>query len=104
MNDGATTHFLNVDIELRATGPLTELVQALEPGATALNCKAFEDGYLANLELATQHTEPEVAIRSFVDLIRKLTPRARELWNEASRRDFSIGVSGGDPSSRPWFS
>jgi hypothetical protein len=100
MKDGTETHFLNVDLELRAERELTELVQAFEPGAMALNCMALDDGYLANLELATQPTEAEAAIRSFVNLIDKLPERARVLWNEASRRDFSIGIEAGStPSS-----
>jgi hypothetical protein len=95
MNDQTKTHFLNVDLELRSKHELTELVQAFEPGAMALSCMAIEDGYLANLELDTQPTEAEAAIRSFVNLIEMLPPRARDLWNEASMRDFSIGVEAG---------
>ena len=99
MNDRTKTHFLNVDLDVRATSELTELVQAFERSAMALNCKAIEGGYLANLELATQPTEAEAAIRSFVELIDKLPARAREVWDN-SRRDFSIGVEAGTtPSS-----
>ena len=99
MSDGTKTHFLNVDLELRATKELTELVKAFEPGAMALNCVALEDGYLANLELATQPTEAEAAIRSFVRSVETLPPRARELWDQASTRDFSIGVEAGSTPS-----
>jgi len=99
MNDGTKTHFLNVDLELHATKELTELVKAFEPGTMALSCMAVEDGYLANLELANQPTEAEAAIRSFVHLIETLPPRARELWNQASTRDFSIGVEAGSTPS-----
>jgi hypothetical protein len=48
MNDETETHFINVDLELRAATELTELVQAFEPGAMALNCMAVDDGYLAS--------------------------------------------------------
>jgi hypothetical protein len=99
MTDGTKTHFLNVDLELRDTKELTELVKALEPGTMALSCLAVADGYFANLELATQPTEAEAAIRSFVHLIETLPPPARELWNRASRRDFSIGVEAGSTPS-----
>jgi hypothetical protein len=100
MDDGTKTRFINVDLELRATKDLTELVQAFEPGAAALNCMPLDDGYLANLELDTQPTEAEGAIRSFIKLIERLPPRARELWNNAPGRDFSIGVQAGStPSS-----
>ncbi len=99
MHDETKTHFLNVDLEVRSKDALTELVQAFEPGAMALSCMAIPDGYLANLELATQPAEAEAAIRSFASLIERLPPRARDLWNKASVRDFSIGVeAGGSPS------
>jgi hypothetical protein len=99
MTEGTKTRFLNVDLELRATNDLTDLVQAFSPGVIALNCMALADGYLANLELATEPTEAEGAIRSFVVLIERLPSDARALWNNA-RRDFSIGVQAGSvPSS-----
>ena len=99
MDDETKTRFLNVDLELRAIKELTELVQAFEPGATALNCMPLDGGYLADLELDTQPTEAESAIRSFIELIERLPPRARELWNNASSRDFSIGVQAGSTAS-----
>jgi hypothetical protein len=40
VNDATTTHFLNVDLEVLADHELTALVQAFEPGASALNCMA----------------------------------------------------------------
>ncbi|HEY4012963.1 MAG TPA: hypothetical protein VGM06_06480 [Polyangiaceae bacterium] len=100
MNDRSRTRFLNVDLEVRATEALTELVDAFEPEAMALTCTAVQEGYFANLELTTQPIDAEAAIRSFVRLIGALPPRARELWSGAFRRDFSVGVEAGSaPSS-----
>jgi hypothetical protein len=99
MKDETRTHLLNVDLEVRGAQELDELVSALEPDAIALNCMAFENGYLANLELVTQPTDAEAAIRSFVALIERLPPRAGELWNDAAVRDFSIGVQAGSTAS-----
>lgn len=95
MKDATRTEFLDVDLDLLADYDLSALVQAFEPRATALHCEAFEGGYRANLELSTQPADAETAIRYFVDLIRRLPPEARLLWNEASKRDFSIGVQAG---------
>lgn len=95
MTDATKTELLNVDLELRADQDLTELVQAFEPCASALNCRADREGYFANLELASQPTDAESALRSFVRLVDQLPPRARGLWNQASKRDFSIGVQAG---------
>ena len=46
MNEAIKTHFLNVDLELCARQELTDLVQAFEPGASALNSMAVDDGIL----------------------------------------------------------
>jgi hypothetical protein len=95
MRDERSTCFLNVDLDLRAATELSELARAFEPEAMTLNCIAMGSGYFASLELATQPTDAESAIRRFVQLIEALTPRARELWDQASSRDFSIGVDAG---------
>jgi hypothetical protein len=93
------THFLNVDLEVRSKQDVADLARAFEPRAPTLSCMPFEDGYLANFELASQPTDPEAAIRSFVKLIDRLPPRARKLWKGASRRDLSIGVEAGSEAS-----
>src|SRR5262252_6762466 len=99
MRDETKTYFRNVDLEVRSTEDLTELVRALEPGVIELSCMPLEEGYLANLELASQPTEADAAIRSLVGLIEQLPARARDLWNRASMRDFSIGIEAGPTPS-----
>jgi hypothetical protein len=98
--DEAATRFLNVDLEMLAKQDLTHLVQAFAPSAFALHCMATERGYFASLELTTEPTEAEGAIRTFVDIIQNLPAAARALWNQASKRDFSIGVDAGSAPSR----
>jgi hypothetical protein len=99
MNDPTSTHFLNVDLDVVVDQEVNALVEAFAPDAWALNCMRTADGYFANLELASQPTDPESAIRKFVDLIQRLPSEARGLWNRASRRDFSIGVESGSKAS-----
>jgi hypothetical protein len=43
MKDENVTRFLNVDLDLLAKQDLTELVQAFEPGASALHCTSAEE-------------------------------------------------------------
>ncbi len=89
------THFLNVDLELRGEDDLSDLVRAFEPDAYALHCTRDGQGYFANLELSSHPANAEVGIRSFVDLVHKLSPEARAAWNQVLTRDFSIGVAAG---------
>ena len=100
MNADSRTKFINVDLDLRGARDLADLVRAFEPGASPLTCMELDGGYFANLELASQPPDADTAIRGFVALIDQLSPEARALWNEASTRDFSIGVGAGStPSS-----
>jgi hypothetical protein len=91
----AKTRFINVDLDVRAKTDLAGLVPAFEPGAYVLGCMPVKGGYFANWELAGQPCEPNVAIRRFVRLIEALPPKARGIWNRASKREFSIGVEAG---------
>ena len=99
MDAGSATRFANVDLDLFAAHDLSDLVRAFEPGAFALNCMAAEGGYFANLELASQPPDADTGILRFVELVDQLSPAARVWWNEASKRDFSIGVNAGSGAS-----
>ena len=98
----AQTHFINVDLEVRAATDLTALAsafEAFEPGAMALSCMPIDDGFLANLELHEEPDDAETGILGFLRLIDALPPEARRLWDDARQRDFSIGVRAGSTPS-----
>ena len=98
MNE-SLTRFINVDLDLSSAHELTDLVQAFEPHAFTLNCWQDENTFFASLELASDPIDAESAIRRFVSLIESLPPKARNSWNEASKRDFSIGIDAGSSPS-----
>lgn len=93
----ADTHFINVDLEVRAATDLRELAKALEPRTVVLFCGPLDDGFLATFELDEQPIEADSGMVGFLDLIDALPSDARRRWDAATRRDFSIGVQcGGD--------
>ena len=47
---------------------------------------------MATFELSRQPRNPDAGIRAFVAAIESLPPKARALWNGATRRDFNVGV------------
>jgi hypothetical protein len=99
MRDDTSTHFVNVDMEVWSSVDLAPLAKAFEPGAYHISRMALDDGFFTNLELADQPEEPEDGIRRFIDLVERLPPKMRAVWDAASKRDFSIGVvAGRDPS------
>jgi hypothetical protein len=92
------THFLNVDLDLRSAVDLTELARALEPDALTLMCGPVDDGYRASFEIAGHATDAASTVRRLVALVNALPPRARGLWDQATR-DFSIGLRAGSQPS-----
>lgn len=86
-------NFRNVDLELRASGDLSELLRTLEAGLSVVSSDPSGVGSAISLQLRTEPLDPESAIRAMAALIDRLPPEAMALWNGA-QRGFSIGFFG----------
>jgi hypothetical protein len=95
---GPLYRFSNVDLDVASRADLAPLVEALEPRAFCLNGSSFRRRGVnfASFELSRQPRNPDAAIRAFVSLIEALSPKARALWNRATKRDFNVGVEAAD--------
>jgi hypothetical protein len=92
------TQFLNVDLDIEAPIDLAPLVAALGDSVLELYTGPAEDGFQTHLELADDTGQPasaDLAIRTFVRLLSQLAPDKKQLWEQATRRDFNIGIQGG---------
>jgi hypothetical protein len=92
------TSFLNVDLDVEARDDLSVLVDALGPSVYDLHTGRVGRKYQTHLELASSPRRThnaEAVVARFVTLLLGLPPRARRLWNSATRRDFNIGIQGG---------
>ena len=91
-----TTHFLNVDLDIRSNSNLEPLVAAL--GKRVINLATYRSKrtYYAYLELSSEVKSADAAIRAFCRLIESLPDVERNLWNSAKIREFNIGVQSGD--------
>lgn len=91
------TKFLNVDLELRGTLDLDELLEALEPHAFVMS---YEPGNYAALELNEDPLTAKDAIRQFHDAIAMLPASVRAVFDGMKSRSFDIGIqSGSDPAA-----
>jgi hypothetical protein len=99
---GPLYRFSNVDLDVASRADLGPLIAALEPGAFCLDGSASRrrGANVATFELSRQPRNPDAGIRAFVSLIESLPPRARALWNGATRRDFNVGVEAADRSQQ----
>lgn len=94
-SDGMT-RFLNVDLDVVAAQDLSSLVHALSPSAFDLHTGRAGAGYQTHLELASCASQnADVVIKRFVELLASFPPRTRRIWDNATRRDFNIGIQGG---------
>ena len=89
---GASTQFLNVDLDLWSRSSLDPLIKAFGRKIIALHMGKDGREYRAHLELASESDNPDVALRRFVKLVEELPRPAKTLWNRARVREFNIGI------------
>jgi hypothetical protein len=90
--DASLTRFMNVDLELYSKSDLQPLVSSLGKKVVVLFVGRQRGRCFARLELARSTKSADSTIRTFCRLINDLPEPARDLWNAATARDFSIGV------------
>ena len=84
------THFLNVDLDIRAKSGLRSLLKAIEPAVIVLN---FQPKRLLSVELKSMQPRTiDEAVRLFFNLIDNLEPSARLIWNRCETRCMNIGI------------
>ena len=90
--DPASTHFLNVDLDIYSKADLQPLVSALGKKVTVLYVARIRRTHRAHLEVAKITKTADATIRAFCSLIQALPKPERNLWDAAKIRDFNIGV------------
>jgi len=93
MNERAT-HFLNVDLELKSRVDLGPLLAAVDEKMVVLHMRKVRGVQYASLELYqfSRYVKPETCVARFVQLVRRLRPPARRVWDAALQRRFDIGI------------
>jgi len=92
----SVTSFLNVDLDIQAGHDLQPIIYRLGKMVVVLYVGREGRTYTAHLEIAAPVKSADTTIRRLCALIQSLPDVERELWNRASRRDFSIGVQAGE--------
>jgi hypothetical protein len=86
------TTFLNIDLDIYSRSPLDSLVQAFGRHVVTLYVGRQGRRHAAHLEMATYSQNPDRLIRRFADLVQRLSPANRRLWDAAQVREFNIGI------------
>ncbi|GMT97182.1 hypothetical protein KH5H1_13010 [Corallococcus caeni] len=82
------THFLNIDLELRGTAGVRELVQALEPSMLVLRVTDTE----ASLEHREQPQSVEEGLHWLAQVVESLPSDARKHWDACETRTMDVGI------------
>ena len=94
--DEAETSFLNVDLDVFARSSLERLAAALGSNVSQLYVGPHGNRHGAHFELrSSRRRSADALIVGLVQLVKNLRGTPRELWNQADRRDFNIGIQGG---------
>ena len=85
-------YFLNVDLEIESVSRLDSL--ATEMGKRVVVLHSGPSGrskrHLLVLESSRQHRTPDATIHALCEVIERLSPRGRRVW-DAARKEFDVG-------------
>jgi hypothetical protein len=98
------TTFLNVDLDISSQEDLSPLAVALRRRLIVLHVGRIRRKYWARFELRTQPRNPDAGIRRLVAAIESLPAQQRAFWNQATTRDFNIGIQAAESPRHCEFS
>ena len=87
--------FLNVDLDIYSNRDLAPLVTSLGRKVHCLYQGREGRRYSAHLEIAADAKSADATIRKFCRMLGSLRKAERALWDKASVRSFSVGISAG---------
>jgi hypothetical protein len=86
----AQTHFLNVDLDIRARVGLPSLIKAMASSVVVLS---YQPRRFLCVELAAiQPKDIDGAVRSYFDLVELFGPSDRLIWDRCESRIMNIGI------------
>jgi hypothetical protein len=112
MSEEKATHFLNVDLDVRAKSGLKKLIDAFAPrvfelGLESDDHKSFEINHTREEYFDANGTpkRPSIdeTILAFYNAVLALPPSAMTIWENAESRSFDIGIQGGNHPRQPRF-
>ncbi|QRK08644.1 hypothetical protein JQX13_00155 [Archangium violaceum] len=99
MVERETTQFLNVDLDLRCSSGVRNLVRELEPSTLVMRLNDTE----ATLEHKEQPRSVDEALLWLVQLVESLPPEARALWDSCDARTMNVGIQAGEQPHQALF-
>jgi hypothetical protein len=92
-----------VDLDIKSNKNLQPLLNALNSRVFQLHSGRMGRQHWVRLELSRQPKTPDEAIRRFCRWVETLPPAAKKVWNDASHREFDIGIQAGGTPAAEWL-
>ena len=89
--------FLNIDLDIESTKDISPIVQEFSDRLSVMRNEQKEGLYIASFE--TGYVEENKIIEEYVSLIESLSPEAREIWNNCTKREFDFGYVSGNKTN-----
>ena len=86
------THFLNVDLDIRARAGLDELLRSMAPSVIVM----YQAEQSASVELNESYLSLDETIVKLAELIKSLPFHARNIWDQCEARELNIGIQAGN--------
>jgi len=96
------TEFLNIDLDLVCPEKLSPLLKEVSKQVFELYHEKKKGKDTASLEINDIYPgsqDAEKTLRKFCDILEKLTPTSKRIWNKCKRKCFNIGFEAG---SKPY--
>ena len=85
-----TAHYLNVDLDIRSKTGLGPVLEDMGRRVAVMHSGPVGARHLLAVETARTYKNPDATIHALCDIVEKLSPASRRLWNGAEKH-FDIG-------------
>lgn len=90
----STIRFLNIDLDIESNEDTSLIADEFGDRVTVMRNEYHESLYCASFE--TGYSKENKIIEEFVCLVKGLSPEAKELWNNCTKRVFDFGYQSGE--------
>lgn len=86
-------HFLNIDLDIESSIDISPIIEEWGNRVSVHQYEEIDGIYYGSFETACSGVND--IIEEYVSLIEGLSESAREIWNQAEKRDFDFGYESG---------
>jgi hypothetical protein len=91
--------YLNTDLEIRSKEDISQLIKQFDRDVLVLYYEQSRDEYFASLEINHEVSDANTTAEYFCNLVDRLSPDFRIIWNKCDCKTLDIGYESGNCSN-----